>query len=732
MAAVWTRAEAGLLAQSLTQTLAAVANTTAAVHLTRKIFVARQTTRNVLQVARDVAALLVVPHAPLLREVSTGRTLVFTVAVVKHGVVALVPPGAGALTLRRFGSTGDGGVQHRQPTVAGQLIEARLPAGFTVASMTRLLAAVEATVQLVATNQRTLVLVGHAAQLSTFVSATRALLVTAPLAGENQLIFFKDHSARNFLHLSTTSALNRGRQGTRPTDAFMTKFFTQMNHIAGATGQGFAACFPTGRDGVGAAPSFGLSQLQQFSERSLATGTGLDATGGQRAGLARSAVTRLLAPVSFTVQHLGADVVAGEVSGAVESIFVGATRHSATPGSAVTHLLDVHLAGLAGAAVTHLFTGVFPTVQRQATDGVAAQRRALAAANRTTALSTDAGLRYKSWTLRTRPRVTQDVTGVSAVLSASLLSAHVAAAVWDLTALPLRICHFTTEAGISRRGFERHVLTGRTTPTFSRIVGLRRRGSSPLLDAVQVEDVEAAVAAPDRSHGPDHVTANHALVLLLGQLLDQAACLRLVALRRSVVAPRSGPGVLMMRSPLPSTVSCSLSLRVSRSLLRRLLSRSALVAVAVPSCGSSLRLCGSIGRRFRGFDRPLSALHDLLVPALLLLRLSSFLLLVESPRPLRLSVVDVLVINLVHFSRSPVRGLAPVCGGSAGSGAAIRAGLSRRSVPAVTVSAASPSCPVSPAVVPGRRVVSLAVEAVLSERLTEALMLWSRVVVVPV
>lgn len=200
VAAVWTRTPTGLPAHGLTtQTLAAVANTTAPVNLTRKIFVTRQTTGNVLEVARDVAALLMISHAPLLREVSTGRTLLFTVAVVKHGVVALMPPGTSALTFWRFCPAGDGGVQDRQPTVTGQLVKAGLPAGFTVATVTRFLAAVEATVQLVATNHGALVLGGHAAQLSTFVSATVALLATAPLAGENQLIFTEDRCAWNLL-----------------------------------------------------------------------------------------------------------------------------------------------------------------------------------------------------------------------------------------------------------------------------------------------------------------------------------------------------------------------------------------------------------------------------------------------------------------------------------------------------------------------------------------------------
>lgn len=48
-----------------------------------------------------------------------------------------------------------------------------------------------------------------------------------------------------------------------------------------------------------------------------------------------------------------------------------------------------------------------------------------------------------------------------------------------------------------------------------RTVSLRGRGSSPFLDAVEVEDVEAALAAPHRGHVADDVTAHHALILLL-------------------------------------------------------------------------------------------------------------------------------------------------------------------------------------------------------------------------
>lgn len=114
VAAVWTRQGAGLLAAAFCQAVAAVANPFAAVHFAWQQFIARQAAGNVLQMTRDVAALLwvegrkkkspvsvradgkqsrgemqtvgylVLPHAPPLGQVSAGRTLLLAVAVVKH------------------------------------------------------------------------------------------------------------------------------------------------------------------------------------------------------------------------------------------------------------------------------------------------------------------------------------------------------------------------------------------------------------------------------------------------------------------------------------------------------------------------------------------------------------------------------------------------------------------------------------------------------------------------
>lgn len=106
--AVWTWQRARLQAAAVRRALPPVADASAAVHLAGQRFVTNQAARDVLQVARDVAAFLsntwlffsgedltngisqgrkgylVLSHAPLLSEEGAGGALLFTVAVVEH------------------------------------------------------------------------------------------------------------------------------------------------------------------------------------------------------------------------------------------------------------------------------------------------------------------------------------------------------------------------------------------------------------------------------------------------------------------------------------------------------------------------------------------------------------------------------------------------------------------------------------------------------------------------
>lgn len=301
VAAVWTRQRAGLLAAAFCHALGPVADPSAAVHFTRHHFVTHQAAGDILQVTRDVAALLMLPHAPFLSEVCARWALFFTVAVVKHWVVALVSSRTHVFALWRLRATGDGRVQDGESAVTGQLVETGLPAGLTVSTVARVLAAVEATVELVATDQEALVLHIHTAELSTLVSSTGAFLVAAPLTGEDELILFVDCCTRDLFGLGATSASDSGGQGAWPTAALMAQILTQMDGVAGATGQGFVAGLSTGGDGIEAASSFRVAQLQEFAQWRLTAGTRLHQVRGAWARLALTAVAHLLAPVSFTV-----------------------------------------------------------------------------------------------------------------------------------------------------------------------------------------------------------------------------------------------------------------------------------------------------------------------------------------------------------------------------------------------------------------------------------------------
>lgn len=301
VAAVWTRQHAGLLAAAFRQALASVADPLAAVNLARQRFVARQAAGDVLQVTRDVAALLVLSHAPFLSEVRARRTLLLAVAVVKHWVVTLVSSRAHVLALRWLRAAGDGRVQDSEAAVTRQLVEAGLPAGLTVSTVTSLLAAVEATVELVAADHEALVLHVHAAQLATLVSAAGAFLVASLLASEDELLLFLDRCTRDLLGLGATSASDSRGQGARPAAALVAELLTQMDGVAGAAGQRFVARLSTGRDGIRAASSLGVAQLQEFGQQRLAAGARLQQARGARARLAPAGVAHLLAPVSFTV-----------------------------------------------------------------------------------------------------------------------------------------------------------------------------------------------------------------------------------------------------------------------------------------------------------------------------------------------------------------------------------------------------------------------------------------------
>lgn len=136
-----------------------------------------------------------------------------------------------------------------------------------------------------------------------------------------------------------------------------------MDGVVGATRQRLAARLSAGWDGIGAASPLRVAQLQEFGQRGLTAGARLHQARRARARLARPAVAHLLAPMSFTIQHLGTDFLTGEMSRAVESFLIRAARDGARGHSAVTDLLNLQLAGLTGPAVANLRARVLTTVE---------------------------------------------------------------------------------------------------------------------------------------------------------------------------------------------------------------------------------------------------------------------------------------------------------------------------------------------------------------------------------
>ena len=98
-------------------------------------------------------------HAPLLGESRARWTRGLAVTVVLRRVHTGVLALARQVALGGLGAAGDGGQQNLSTAPTGQLVEARLPARGTVATVTGFLAAVQPTRQLLPTDLLAAVLV---------------------------------------------------------------------------------------------------------------------------------------------------------------------------------------------------------------------------------------------------------------------------------------------------------------------------------------------------------------------------------------------------------------------------------------------------------------------------------------------------------------------------------------------------------------------------------------------
>lgn len=109
----------------------------------------------------------------------------------------------------------------------------------------------------------------------------------------------------------------------------------------------------------------------------------------------------------------------------------------------------------------------------------------------------------------------------------------------------------TTEAPVLCRHLLADILACRTPPPTLPLPRHRddgRRWVSPLLDAVEVVEVETAGARPDGGVTPHHTAADHALVGTAGQLFHQRTC-STIQRNRSYTRRNSCPAV-----PIPFEV----------------------------------------------------------------------------------------------------------------------------------------------------------------------------------
>lgn len=174
---------------------------------------------------------------------------------------------------------------------------------------------------------------------------------------------------------------------------------------------------------------------------------------------------------------------------------------------AVAALVDVALPlAVVGGAVERLVAGLITAevVLLAALEGFLHAAAAAGARNERVARRTGAGVAEQS----------------ARVLAILLLAAHVATAVRHVVPIELRILQLAAEAEVLGRLCGANVLAGTAAPA---LVRLGRRG--PLDHALQVDDVEAVLARPNRLEGLDFLAADQTLQAPRVDLLDQLVAL---------------------------------------------------------------------------------------------------------------------------------------------------------------------------------------------------------------
>jgi len=435
------------------------------------------------------------------------------VAGVRDGVGAGVAACTRLPALRGPSPTRNRGVQQCATARAGQLFETYAGTGLAVAAVTKVFTSVEGAGKHLSAYESAIVIYLNTAELRALVSAARPLLLTALLAARvvgatGQL------GAGDLLVHVPAPAPHKGSLNTRWARTCMTDGRAGVRVGRRSAGQLRAAGHPTGWYGIQTAlPRRHSVPLVEFLQGRLAAGAGGDPAWGEQAGCTATRVAGHVALMLLAVTRLLTEVLA-DVLGDPGSL--RCTNCITYTLAAVTNLADDFKTIVAGPLVADVLALVHPAVQLLVADALASKHLSTLYPHLFSAARTccqdgcSAG--------RTGSRVAELDTGVGARIS-SFPTTHLAAGMRNqaLVPLPFGVPQLPAEAAVLGRSLGAHGLTTRASP--SPLLGAG--GLSPLLDAIQMENLKAIMTVPSSIVLSDSVKTNHTLGLTADQLIGQ-------------------------------------------------------------------------------------------------------------------------------------------------------------------------------------------------------------------
>lgn len=244
----------------------------------------RQPTRNILQIARDVAPLLMLAHAETRHEGRTRRTFDITMTIVGNWVRAFVNAPARLAADGRTSPTMDWRRQNRSAAVTRQFVERHVWTCITVSFMAGFFTLMPSTGKLLPALFGADVIPECAAGFAAFVTSATHLLIALPVAKELSILpehfsgcsCFNDASFLNHflaVHLASccsTKARHVAFLLARRTSAFVTFGLAKMAlPLMISTRQRFAANAAASRDRILARSPLGHDRVRFFIRRFL-------------------------------------------------------------------------------------------------------------------------------------------------------------------------------------------------------------------------------------------------------------------------------------------------------------------------------------------------------------------------------------------------------------------------------------------------------------------------------